>query len=83
MLIKLAVWKNLSKHIVVQLSVFVGVLTEVNSLQVTFHAVQQVFCSHKFIMYLGGEDGQVRIWARSGMLRSNLTQSRMSKGLPN
>ncbi|CAF1477767.1 unnamed protein product [Adineta ricciae] len=23
----------------------------------------------------GGEDGQVRIWARSGMLRSNLTQS--------
>lgn len=24
---------------------------------------------------LGGEDGQVRIWARSGMLRSNLVQS--------
>ncbi len=25
--------------------------------------------------FLGGEDGQVRIWARSGMLRSNLVQS--------
>ncbi|CAF5181346.1 unnamed protein product, partial [Rotaria magnacalcarata] len=24
---------------------------------------------------LGGEDGQIRIWARSGMLRSNLVQS--------
>ncbi len=26
-------------------------------------------------LFLGGEDGQVRIWARSGMLRSNLVQS--------
>jgi intraflagellar transport protein 80 len=25
--------------------------------------------------FSGGEDGQVRIWARSGMLRSNLVQS--------
>ncbi len=25
--------------------------------------------------FLGGEDGQVRIWARSGMLRTNLVQS--------
>lgn len=25
--------------------------------------------------FAGGEDGQVRIWARSGMLRSNLVQS--------
>ena len=27
---------------------------------------------------LGGEDGQVRIWARSGILRSNLVQSGIS-----
>ena len=27
------------------------------------------------ILFSGGEDGHVRIWARSGMLRSNLVQS--------
>lgn len=26
-------------------------------------------------LFLGGEDGQIRVWARSGMLRSNLVQS--------
>ncbi len=30
-----------------------------------------------YCINLGGEDGQVRIWARSGMLRSNLVQAGM------
>lgn len=30
---------------------------------------------NRFIFFLGGEDGTVKIWSRSGMLRSCLAQN--------
>jgi hypothetical protein len=53
--------------------VFDGVQMVVNSRQVVF--IHSFFILLFNNLFLGGEDGQIRIWARSGMLRSNLVQS--------